>query len=477
MNDTLLNNLDLSQIQAERCRRSFYIFFKEFWDVIIPEELVDNWHIKFLCDELQLIGEKIVNREPKDYDLVINISPGSTKSTIASVMFPAWLWARDSTIRTIAGSHASGLSIDLSVKSRDIIQSDKYKKYFNVTLKEDQNNKSSFKTESGGSRVATSVGSSAIGQHAHCIIVDDPCKVNPSDAEIKAANEWITNELATRKIDKMNTPTILIMQRLAENDPTAHVLQKVKKVKHICLPAELTDDIQPKEAKTYYKNGLMDVDRLNRDVLNDMKERLGSFGYASQFLQTPQPSEGGIIKMDWIQTIDRKEVAEDLASTPPHFFLDTAYTDDEGNDPTAIVVARKKGNLMYVEDAQEIWMEFPDLIKWLERYFGKMGYDNRFSKIYIEPKASGKSIAQYLKKQTQFNVVEDKSPSESKETRLKAIAPKLEAQKVYLLKGGWNDNFIQQLTHAKPAHDDMRDAFVMGVNKLLITGIGRRAWR
>ncbi len=53
-------------------------------------------------------------------------------------------------------------------------------------------------------------------------------------------------------------------------------------------------------------------------------------------------------------------------------------------------------------------MEFPQLIMFLPEYLKTHGYSNR-SKVYIEPKASGKSIAQELKDKTRINIIEDKT--------------------------------------------------------------------
>src|SRR5690625_5810921 len=80
--------LTIEELKAEKCRRSLHFFLTEFWEVIIPEPFVDAPHIKFLCDEVQKVGERIVERKPKLHDLIINITPGTTKSTIATVVFP-----------------------------------------------------------------------------------------------------------------------------------------------------------------------------------------------------------------------------------------------------------------------------------------------------------------------------------------------------------------------------------------------------
>jgi hypothetical protein len=77
-----------NELVASICRDSFYDFIKRYWSKVITEPMVDNWHIKFLAEELQAVAERVFRKEPKKYDLIINISPGSTKSTIASVSLP-----------------------------------------------------------------------------------------------------------------------------------------------------------------------------------------------------------------------------------------------------------------------------------------------------------------------------------------------------------------------------------------------------
>ncbi|MDR0431067.1 MAG: hypothetical protein LBH58_11380, partial [Tannerellaceae bacterium] len=149
------NNIDYTamgiQLVAEQCRESFFYFVKAFWNVIIKEEPVYNWHIEFLCQELQELSVSIVNREQKPYDLIINIPPGTTKSTITTIMFPAWLWTQDATIRIITNSYSNDLSIEHATKSRDIITSDKYRRLFSeIALRIDKAAKANYENTATG---------------------------------------------------------------------------------------------------------------------------------------------------------------------------------------------------------------------------------------------------------------------------------------------------------------------------------------
>lgn len=230
--DTEIVIVNPEAFAAQLCMDSFYDFFLEFWDVIIPEKLVDNWHVKYLCDELQAMAERVFKAEPKDYDLVCNISPGTSKSTVFSVMFPAWVFTRMPSARTICASYSFPLAMDLSRKSRDVVMSEKYKAYFpHVCLRDDQNTKSYFATEQGGFRYAVGVNGSVMGMHAHFIIVDDPLdpKQAASVIENEAACRWLRETLPSRKVNKESAITCLVMQRLGQDDPTAMFLKRGRK--------------------------------------------------------------------------------------------------------------------------------------------------------------------------------------------------------------------------------------------------------
>lgn len=448
------------QVVADECKRSFFYFVKTFWDVIIAEEPVYNWHIPYLCKELQDLSVYIVNRQKKPYDLIINIPPGTTKSTIATIMYPAWLWTQDATIRVITNSYSADLSLEHAVKSRDIITSDKYRLLFpNVILRRDKSAKSSYENTVTGARYTTSTGGTITGKHGHLIINDDP--LNPaqaaSDADRESANEH-TKTLTSRKVDKANTPTIIIMQRLHEMDVTGYILsKKSEKIKYICLPAELSDNVQPAALRNNYVNGLLDPVRLSRDVLNEQKIDLGSRGYSGQYEQNPIEDGGNIIKKEWFQYIHRTDFERLHRNETIHFFADTAYTDKTENDPTGIIVTCKIGNDLYIIHARKWVLKFPDLIKALPPYVQANGY-TQASTLRIEPKANGLSVIDQLKVDTKLNVTKTPTPKDSKETRANAASPLVECGRVYLVIGAWNEDFTDEVCgFPAKVHDEYVD--------------------
>lgn len=463
----LLQKIDMDKAKAELCRRDFFYFVQQFWSIIINEEPVWNWHIKYLCDELQGIGQRLARREKKESDVIINVPPSTSKSTICSIMFPCWLWTIDPTLKVISGSYSAALAMEQSTKSRTIIKSDKYRTWFpQVVLKDDQDVKSNYQTTAGGARLTTSTGAMITGMHAHIIIVDDP--QNPelanSEVERERTNEWVSGTLSTRKVNKEVAVTCTVQQRLHPMDVTGYLLSKGKDYKHICLPAELNKTVKPAELADKYIDGLLDPIRLSRSILQETLVDLGSKSYNTQMGQSPQNDEDSIIQEKWLTIIPLSEFQTIIKDQKyvVDFYADTAYTENTKNDPSAILACTRIGEILYILNVSQVWMDFPKLVAYINTFSKANGYTNR-SRIYVEPKASGKSIVQYLKTQTSLNIKEGAVPKVSKIERLNAVAPKVEAGKVVLVQGGWNSLFLSEVTANEPAHDDMRDTFVMAV--------------
>jgi len=296
-----LGLISAEKVRAERCRRSLEEFTRTFWHVSSAEDLKWNWHMSFLCTELEKVLKRVFRRQPKEYDLIINIPPGTSKTTLCTIMLNAWAWATDPTLRFITGSYQYDLSVEQAIFTRDIVRDPLYRKWYPyVIIKRDQDLKGNFKTTKTGQRYVASVGSAVMGEHAHVIAIDDP--INPkqaaSDLELGTANAWMDYTLPTRKVDKAMTPMILIMQRLHEDDPTGHLLEKEKEgIRHICLPAEVSDDVLPPECKEEYVDGLLDPVRLSRPVLDEAEKDLGG-QYEGQFNQRPVPEGGGMFPVD-----------------------------------------------------------------------------------------------------------------------------------------------------------------------------------
>ena len=364
--------LDLLLIQrrADELRVSLFEFTKEFWDVIITDEYVHNWHIEYMCDEIQLVVDKyVLDRKPhisndKWYkgiiedikkNLLFNIPPGTSKSTITSRILPAWIWAIDDSKTVMTNTVSQTNANEFSSKSRDIIQNAKYKMYFpNVSIRYDVSAKTFYQTKKGGVRYSFSTNGSVTGKHASILIDDDRMDVKIADSpaeRLRAINQFKAYQ--TRKKDKAKTPYILMEQRLSSKDTTAHCLNVFKdECRHICLPAEnIYKNIEPKEIENFYIDGLLDPVRLNRDILKstrmgltDESKPISEIAYNIQFNQVSETIDGLLYgKLNFV-----KSLPENREGIIRYSFTDVA---DTGSDYFATPFIEINKNKIYVFDA------------------------------------------------------------------------------------------------------------------------------
>src|SRR5689334_2360996 len=118
------------------CEADLKTFVEEAWSVVVPAEpFQKNWHIDAYCEHLEWLFER------QFWNLLINIPPRFGKSIIGSVMFPAWAWIKDPTIRHVSSSYAQSLSTRDSLATRRLIESGWYQERWadRFSITSDQN--------------------------------------------------------------------------------------------------------------------------------------------------------------------------------------------------------------------------------------------------------------------------------------------------------------------------------------------------
>lgn len=474
-------------LEKKIIKESYYEFFKWAFKVMHPNDpFSDAPHIKELCSFFQSEVLRIVERKRKTKDVVINIPPRTSKSLIVSIFLIPWAWLHGPHIKFITVSHDDELVTFNSRMCRDLIKSKEFQNYFSESfkLRTDSDSVKFFANTVGGSRLSKTTGSNITGHGAHITIVDDPQSPDTSRSEVKriSVKKYWSQNLYNRLTPAQIGLRVAVQQRLHEDDLTGDILKKKgDRIFHINLPATITEKtkgvVSPQEYLSFYTwidgTGYLDPIRLDQETLNDFRDELGTYGYTAQYDQNPTSEEGGIIKRSWITVHNPNDVMRDRQKEPIHFFLDTAYTEKTTNDPTGILAAFKRGHEVYIIRSESKRLEFPELCKYIVEFTKEYGYDDQ-SMIYVEPKASGKSIVQQLKAVTNLNIIEGESPKDDKISRLTAVSPKCEAKRVHVIEGGWNEGFFTQICSAGeekwPEHDDEIDVFSMCIKKMLITG-------
>ena len=117
-------------------KKSLYEFYKAAFCQLHPGESYDeNWHAKYICDILQEETFRVVEGRPREKDIIINISPRSSKSMIVSVIWPAWAWTIKSSLKFITGSYSDTLAVNHARLTKDLIIGKWYQRLFGYRIK------------------------------------------------------------------------------------------------------------------------------------------------------------------------------------------------------------------------------------------------------------------------------------------------------------------------------------------------------
>jgi predicted phage terminase large subunit-like protein len=440
-------------------------FIREAWPIIEPARtFVPNWHIDLMAEYLTAVDLGQIKR------LMINVPPRTGKSTIVSVLWPAWSWTERPWTRWVFASYAATLSTKLSIDRRAVIESGWYQDRWGTmfALAGDQNQKTEFSNTDRGTMITTSVGGSITGKGGDRIIMDD--LINPDDAESKAArkaaNEFYGKTLSTR-LDEPKTGAIVgVMQRLHKNDLTGHIIDELKEQgwQVLKLPMEAKErqvmvfPVSGREV-TRQPGELLCEARAGRKEVDSLKTTLGSRGTAAQLDQDPSDAEGMIFKREWWKFY--REMPTVKGRTIWHW--DTAAKDKQINDFWAGIRIAECADGYYVDRMVKLKMDYPTGKETL-----KTEYAARPSTILqVEDASTGQALIPDLRKDTRLPIIPFVADKD-KVVRAHLVSPYCEAGKVYLPEGApWVADFVENLAAFPDVeHDDDVDAFTGAMMRL-----------
>jgi predicted phage terminase large subunit-like protein len=508
------------EIRAEKCRRDFFYFTQQFINELIPGDVNYNFHIPFLCNKLQEYAWRVIARLPALSDLIINIPPGTTKSTIISQLFAAWCWIAvlpetgefkavyekqrkqgrlkpenegDPEKRITGGylrfcgvSFNEKTSTENARKHKQVVECDKYQKWFpELRLKKDAQALLNFWNTSGGQRWTVGIDGGIIGQHFDFKLVDDPMNPRGSESEIKssAANTYMDAELSTRNTDPNVTVQIVVMQRLSLADTTQHLLDKAKSnpdvrpIEHICLPITYQEYIKPPELKRFYiaNGGYLDPVRRGKRSIATQRANLGPYSASGQLDQIPISKGEGLFNVDRIQknlSIPMLNMIDESVR-----YWDKAGTEGGGDFSCGTLMHRMKkeyfGPRYVIQDMERgQWSSVKRNIRIKEIAKRDMSkFPAVINWIEQEPGSGGKESAEItVKELAGFRVkTETKQSAGGKIGRAEPFADQVEAGNVGFCTGIWNVAAEEEMAVApRGKYDDTWDSAAGAFNKLAI---------
>jgi len=375
--------------------------------------------------------------------LMIFMPPRHGKTKMVSMYFPAWYLGRNPSHEVIFTSYNFERAKDVGRDIRNQLDDPTHRRVFpDCEISADSKGVTSLATDQGGHCFSVGIGGGVTGRGAHLFIVDDPLKGRKeaeSAAHRKTIQDWFLSVAYTRLAP--NGIIILVTTRWHFDD-LAGYLREEKKHENwtiIEFPAvAVKDDIlgrKPGDAlwPTRYPIQVLDV----------IKETIGTREWNALYQQNPLPGEGGTFQLEWFRRYRvsdhpwRREVpmlaVEDIKQVVCSW--DTAFKAKELNDPSACTVwaiTDAGYYLLYVVNRK---LEYPDL----KRFVIKTWKDNSEKyrekgvvPVLIEDKASGQSLIQDLRRnEKKMDIIAIKTKGD-KEVRAAEISAIVEAGKVHI---------------------------------------------
>ena len=480
MADRLKVPMSLTLIQKEKAKRHLRDFVKLFWSVIEPGTVLHwNWCLDAVCDHLEAVSRGDIR------DLLINIPPRYLKSTIVSVMWPAWEWLHNPEVRWLTASYDKTLAVRDAVRSRRIISSPLYLELNmdelgqqKFRLAGDQNVKSRYENDKTGHRICTSPSAAATGEGGNRICVDDPHNVREaqSDDQRNQVIEWWDQTMSTRRNDPKRDSRVVIMQRLHEEDLAGHCIEKG--YEHVCLPLQYEAEHPHKSRTSLY---LVDPRTTEGEMLMPARAGvaeaaqavidLGTYGYVGQMQQRPSPGEGGILKKSWFQRFDAEPATDSFDRIITTW--DLTFKGKDKSKRSELEAVKKRSwvvGLVLGSIGANTWML--DLVRgqWniKEAMEEMLLLHSKWPKAtghIVEDKANGPAVETMLKDTIPGIVLVN--PRGSKIQRAYAVAPIIEAGNVYVgtvRHSPWVGDFFREITTFPFGKtDDQVDALTQGL--------------
>lgn len=492
----------------QAAEQSLLAFVELMWPAVEPETpFVSGWVLEAICQHLEAVSDGDVTR------LLMNVPPGSTKSLVTSVFFPAWEWGprRKPHLRYLCCAYAAHLTARDNRRFKRILEYPLYQKLWGDVFKAQPDMYSTVQVgnDKTGWKLASSVGGVGTGERADRVIIDDPN--NPAEAEselvMRATTTWFREVMPDRLNSLERSAIIVIQQRTHDLDVSGTILDLELNYCHLSIPMLfdagrplLMTDIGWVDPRALGEDGevlpglladgsievgsalaerdgvLAWPERFSSDALVELQKEKGTYAFSAQYQMLCVPRGAGIIREEWWQLWAPAEFPEYGTCVAS---LDTAYKQHQEADFSALTVwagfehpETGKPKLML----REAWQERLNLSDLVRKVIATCR-EHRVDRLLIEDAARGIDVRDEIERlagRREF-VCELVRPAGDKVSRMNACVPVFENGIVFAPDREWADMVIRQVT-AFPfgRHDDLCDTVSQALIYLRANGVAVR---
>lgn len=243
--------------------------------------------------------------------LIVEMPPGSAKSTWVNFLFPAWYFGQLPTANVLSASHSTELAERWGRRTRNLIQSES--RIIGTELASDSQASYRWGTTEGGEYYAVGVDVGIAGFRADLGIIDDPFG-SRSDAESPRKRErvweWYLNDFSARL--KPGARRVILHTRWHEDDLIGRVVEQMEAIKRpyrrLKIRAEaLLDDPLGRPIGEFLWD---DPEGYNYgQFLRDRKAELAQDPrtWSALYQQEPNPDTGDYFKREWLIPVDDEQ--------------------------------------------------------------------------------------------------------------------------------------------------------------------------
>lgn len=427
--------------------------------------------------------QKVADGETKG--LIINMPPGSAKSTYASVLFPAWVMQRSLRFNLLGASHTASLAEFFSGRVQKVINENENLLGYAVLNRP----KDLWEHSKGGNYKAAGATAAIAGFRADGGVIDDPIGLQ-ADAENPNFREklWAWYEFDFLPRLKPEAWQVIIQTRWHEDDLSGRLISRQpENWVVLSIPAEAGDPNHPdpKQRTPPDPLGRAPGEMLWGDqagkynyagLLVKAKARSGPRVWGSLYQQNPKPMTGGIFKTEQIRIIEAAPAT--VRDTVRAW--DLAATKQIGtNDPdwTCGVKLSEWPGMGYVVHDVRRFREDPEEVE--RAILATAERDGVACPVLLpqDPGQAGKSQIKYLTRRLAKYTIKSSPETGDKATRANPVASQANVGCLFLVRGEWNEKFIEELATFPGPKDDQVDALSRAFNEISSEGSIEDRWR
>ena len=401
--------------------------------------------------------------------LMVCMPPRHGKSELISRFFPAWYLGNYPDRRIILASYEANFASSWGEKARDAFAEASALRWWEHKLNRQATSDWSIAGREGG-MVTTGVGGALTGRGGN-LILDDPVK-NSEEASSPVyrakAWDWYNSTFATRL--EPGCFQIVVMTRWHPDDLGGRILANAEEPWEVInLPAIAEDE---DDAIGRAVGEALWPARYDVAALDLMRRERGSYWWAAMYQQRPAPREGGIFKRAWFDGKIIDALPAEARVEKRVRYWDKAATEG-GGDWTAGVRASIAGGVVYIEDVKRGQWSSGTVQTTVQTTAAE---DTRETIIGMEqePGSAGKDVKVTYTRMLQGYAFKCEPATGSKAVRADGLATQCEAGNVYLVRGPWNADFIDELCAFRGDTSDVDDQVdgASGAFGLLTSGQG-----